>query len=283
MLPSVASVVGNAKGTEGALAGDMPEQTVVSGIYPCSFPPGEQMTLQMWLSENPTHSLDAPDGAYIWTVNDASLRYDSSSPEIQKSLCLTQDASKRPEEGSHRCTAPDAQWLSWPSFDNLVSKNGTLFIHGYLTSLANGNRAEMHTLLTRVMPPPAPEKYKNLLESSSEERAELLKLRNAHEKLAWISYWKENATIQFVADMPAFDMAKTPIQITKLLSRDDISRTFSPVFYINDFWTYTDHFYPLNSTVSALPLTLTFGPMGLWKWQLFSQMEESFKTQMEWG
>jgi hypothetical protein len=38
--------------------------------------------------------------------------------------------------------------------------------------------------------------------------------------------------------MPPFDLSKTPAQIVSLLQRNDEDRTYVPVFYVNDFWTY---------------------------------------------
>jgi len=90
-------------------------------------------------------------------------------------------------------------------------------------------------------------------------------------------------TLAFVTDMPSFDMVRTPPQITSLLVRNDTDRTYLPAFHVNNFWTYSDHYYPLNDTLTALPLDIVLGPQSMWKWQMFTQMEQSFQTQQEWG
>ena len=159
--------------------------------------------------------------------------------------------------------------------------NGTMYLHAYLST--QFRRAELHIRLNRFMPPPQPEKYKNLLESSADERAEVERLIKEHQKKPWISYWKDNVTLAFVSDMYPIDLSKLPQTITEKLVRDDPSKTFLPIFFVHDFWTYKDHFYPINDTLKTLPLRLDFQSMSMWKWQLMTQMEESFATQQQWG
>ncbi len=250
----------------------------VTGLLACSFRPGEAMRLRVWVTDNATHTADDEGaGPPLW--EQTGLRYEAGSSELEAVLCLV-GPGEDAVGGESRCDAA-ARAVHLPAVRAAALSNGTVYLHAYLTT--QDKRSELHAQLNRFMPPPQPEKYKNLLESSSAERAEVERIRKEHETKPWVSYWRDNVTMAYVADMPPFDMGKTPSQIAGQLRRDG-NHTYAPVFYVNDFWTYKDHYYALNETSARqLPLRIVFGPMGLWKWQLFTQMEQSFATQQQWG
>ena len=85
----------------------------------------------------------------------------ASSPPLSRlsprrsSLALLALSSRRPSCGLAR--SAESRLL-----------HGTLFLHAYLSTASR--RAELHSQLNRFMPPPQPERYKNLLESSQAER-----------------------------------------------------------------------------------------------------------------
>lgn len=45
----------------------------------------------------------------------------------------------------------------------------------------------------------------------------------------------------------------------------------------------SDKYVPLNSSIEALPLRISFGPLSLQRWLLMAQLEDSLKTQTELG
>jgi hypothetical protein len=91
---------------------------------------------------------------------------------------------------SSRCE-PGSKKVVFPEVQKLLLENATVFLHAYLSTVNAPVRvASLHTKLNRYMPPPQPERYKNLLESSSAERAEVERVRKEHEKRPWVSYWK---------------------------------------------------------------------------------------------
>jgi hypothetical protein len=202
------------------------------------------------------------------------VKYDANQPEMELVRCLV-------FEETGKCKDETIQPLFFPWMEKFTSDNSSVYLHAYLTF--GEKTAQLHGSINKHMPPPPPEKFKNLLESSAEEREEVARLREAHGKLAWVSYWRNNITMSFVPEMPPFNMAQTPIQISSMLDRTDEDRTFVPIFYVNDFWTFTDHYYPVNDTLKELPLRVTLSTIGIWKWQMFTQMEESFKQQESWG
>lgn len=56
--------------------------------------------------------------------------------------------------------------------------------------------------------------------------------------------------------------------------------TYLPVLFVNDFWLLREHLIEVNSTLQKLPLTLSFAPVSLMKWQIFVQMEQSFQVKL---
>ena len=64
---------------------------------------------------------------------------------------------------------------------------------------------------------------------------------------------------------------------------DNATQSYFPTFFVNDFWTFREHYYPINETLSSLPLTLHYNSLVMWKWQMMTQMEESFNMQKQWG
>jgi hypothetical protein len=58
---------------------------------------------------------------------------------------------------------------------------------------------------------------------------------------------------------------------------------YYPTIFVNDFWLLKERYVPINETTPQLNLTLSFAPISLIKWQLFMQLEQSFKMQMQMG
>jgi hypothetical protein len=240
----------------------------------------EALQLRVWLSESPTHALNTSDRPLL---HHQGLIYDGSIDALERTFCLVSTEGEAVAPTS-RCEKGSTV-VVLPAVKDLLLTNRTVFMHAYLETVLQPVRvAQLHAKLNRFMPPPQPEKFKNLLESSAEQRAEVDRIRREHEKLPWISYWKDNVTLAFVVDLPPFDLSKTPATILSQLQLSENDRTYAPVFYVNDFWTYKEHFYEANATsLVQVPLRLSLSPMGMWKWQLYSQMEQSFATQQEWG
>ena len=53
-----------------------------------------------------------------------------------------------------------------------------------------------------------------------------------------------------------------------------------PSVYFNDFWLLRDHLVMMNETVAEAPLHLSLSPIGIWKWTLYLQMDQSFNLQV---
>lgn len=53
---------------------------------------------------------------------------------------------------------------------------------------------------------------------------------------------------------------------------------YKPILYLNDYWNLKKDYQPINETVKVLNLTITFQPLSLFKWQMYSaqQMKNRF-------
>lgn len=51
---------------------------------------------------------------------------------------------------------------------------------------------------------------------------------------------------------------------------DAVSGDYYPIVYFNDYWNLQRDYYPINETLTKLPLRLTYCPLSLWRWQLYA-------------
>nr|KAJ3419053.1 hypothetical protein HK105_007466 [Polyrhizophydium stewartii] len=95
-----------------------------------------------------------------------------------------------------------------------------------------------------------------------------------------ISYWWPNVTINIMASQDNIPLSSPPLLLKNLrLASDGIH--YLPIFYVNDFWMLSEHLHPINSTVDTLHMSLVFSPIEQWRFQLYTQFDESFRIQHE--
>jgi len=58
---------------------------------------------------------------------------------------------------------------------------------------------------------------------------------------------------------------------------------YKPSVFVDEMGLTSDKYVPLNATIHALPLKVSFGPLSLQRWLLMAQMEESLQAQTELG
>jgi hypothetical protein len=58
---------------------------------------------------------------------------------------------------------------------------------------------------------------------------------------------------------------------------------FLPVLFVDEFWLLKDQLIAINETLESLPLTLSYSPISLLRWQMMLQMEQSFAMQQSMG
>lgn len=237
----------------------LPDGSIVNvsrSVFSCAFNPGEEMELELWLSDSKNHSRENETREPFF--KHSGVRYVYTMPTLEVELTV-------------------------PRTDDIIKGNASVYLHAYLSTTSSNRRsAEIHYQLNRYSLPPPPEGFKSLLESTAEQRDQVARLRREHDSLPWISYWKNNVTLTVVTDLGNLTK-QLPESIQKLVTFNNITGEYAPVFYVNDFWTYKDHFYPINDTLTTLPLQVIFKTQGPLWWQLQTQMEASFEMQKQWG
>lgn len=93
-----------------------------------------------------------------------------------------------------------------------------------------------------------------------------------------LSYWYPNFTLALVTDTSPLPR-HLPINIMQHVEVTEDQLFYQPILFVNDFWVLSEHLTPINDTVKDLNLTVMIHPMSLFKFQLYSQMEESFRLQ----
>lgn len=56
-----------------------------------------------------------------------------------------------------------------------------------------------------------------------------------------------------------------------------------PILYANDFWLLNENMNPLNSTTISVPLSITLGPVGFFKFQIMQTLDDAFNSQADSG
>ena len=118
------------------------------------------------------------------------------------------------------------------------------------------------------------------------EDASPLTLASANKKEeAILLYAKPSLTLQLIdmTQMPPFpEKNKIPEPIMKHIDWvNETSSQYYPLLYSSEFWINTDSLMEVNDTIHEVNLEINFENAKVWKWQLMSQMEESWRRQAE--
>jgi len=113
--------------------------------------------------------------------------------------------------------------------------------------------------------------------------------RLAMPKETIISYWKPEVAVKLVTDFNVYPyhLVPDPINRNVVYLKNPQARTraafYKPAMYADEIGLTSDKYIALNSSVSMLPLKISFEPMSLQRWLLMSHMEESIKAQTGMG
>ncbi|KAL8159138.1 hypothetical protein V2J09_000675 [Rumex salicifolius] len=183
-----------------------------------------------------------------------------------------------------------------------LQNNGSLYAHVYFARSGYSPDpsdpeydplaafGKSNTVIT-YLPKSKADKRRSLLGSAEESKdgqgpdvAEEAELPSEDEgPVEWISYWKPNITINLADDFTRYTQNAVPPMTAPYLNIEPKTGNYFPTIYFNEFWLLRDKLIPVNETVSELPLNLEVGPISLMKWQLFLQIDQSFKMQSSYG
>merc|ERR1712029_117419 len=57
-------------------------------------------------------------------------------------------------------------------------------------------------------------------------------------------------------------------------------QNYKPILYVNNYWNLNKEYMPLNASVETLNFTVTFQPLSMFKWQMYSAQEMKNKFNM---
>jgi hypothetical protein len=64
---------------------------------------------------------------------------------------------------------------------------------------------------------------------------------------------------------------------------DNELSAYYPVLFFDEFWVLKEHLIIINDTLDTLPLTISYSPLSLMKWQFMLQMDQSLQMQQSMG
>ena len=109
----------------------------------------------------------------------------------------------------------------------------------------------------------------------------LADLNRTHDQL--LLYATPSLTLQVVdmANTPNFPSRHgMPAQFGDHMDwLDENSTGFYPILYNSQFWVAKTKLVPLNGSATEITMEMTLEQVKMWKWQLMSQMEQSWKQQ----
>lgn len=85
-----------------------------------------------------------------------------------------------------------------------------------------------------------------------------------------LSHWHPNMTLNVVYDHTPWVPGQVPPPLDEFVEFTPSLAQYKPILWVNDYWNLNRDYQPINSTTPLLNLTLTFQPLTMFKWQMYS-------------
>ncbi|KAE9019602.1 Cleft lip and palate transmembrane protein 1 [Phytophthora rubi] len=251
-----------------------------------SFQLGDPVSLRVYVTPDAHFSFADAADAHAVAQEQEALRWLEDA--------LAYDAAPNPAR-------EDGVWLRQMNVtvDEHLLANGSLYAHVFLTkdghspNPADGSFDAMSSVhrsveLTAFRPPPKIVKKRNLLAAAAEEEEEEeeeqqhteKEEKETEEKDVYVSMWKPSLYINPVLDHSTYSARQPPPPfVSTEMEVDKEAGLYSPVLFLNEFWLLEEHLIPVNDSVTALPLEISFYPLPMYKYALYTQMEQNFRNQ----
>ncbi|KAI1302398.1 Cleft lip and palate transmembrane protein 1 -like protein [Halotydeus destructor] len=163
-----------------------------------------------------------------------------------------------------------------------VLNNGSIYLHAYIvrndyTPYPSENYDAVFTVHKRKMlnrfKKRRYKKTHNLLSgetSASKETQEKVEQNIKHEI---ISHWHENLTINIIDDHTPWVPGSVPQPLDEFVEFEPVTGKYYPIVYMNDYWNLLRDYQPINSTTLSLPLHLTYQPLTMFRWQMYTAQQ----------
>lgn len=122
-------------------------------------------------------------------------------------------------------------------------------------------------------------KTHNLLTGQTEKSAEEIKKAETM-KEEILSHWHPNLTINLVTDQTNWMQGSVPPPLDEFIFFLPDGKQYKPAVFMNDYWNMMRDYMPINETTTTLQLQLTYQPLSLLKWQLYTAQAMRDKLSM---
>ncbi|KFM27526.1 Cleft lip and palate transmembrane protein 1 [Auxenochlorella protothecoides] len=89
-----------------------------------------------------------------------------------------------------------------------------------------------------------------------------------------VSFLRPNVTIAVVDDFKKYQLRQIPPQYKGFVDMDEVTLTYAPFVWYNNFWLLRDYLIPLNETVSEVTLHISVETIHALKFAFFTQASE---------
>lgn len=96
-----------------------------------------------------------------------------------------------------------------------------------------------------------------------------------------VPYWYPEVHVSLVQSEDPINVALLPLNLRKHYSLTMKQDHYLPIVYLNEFWQLKDKRIILNKSQPTVPLTISFAPMGLIKFQLLTNFDMALKRNEE--
>jgi Cleft lip and palate transmembrane protein 1 (CLPTM1) len=179
-----------------------------------------------------------------------------------------------------------------------LKQNGSAWAHVYLTksgvspdpkhlSYRPTDVVSVVHQLNAYRPARKQQYARSLLAAGNATEIELAKQKHTAEATANATvlenYWKPTLSLQLLDMTADFQRNHIAPVFADYIQFHNATGNYYPMVYVNEFWLQSKHFMSINSTVTELPLELSWGMIGLAKWQLMSQLQKQWSAQQSLG
>lgn len=186
-------------------------------------------------------------------------------------------------------------WKSGPTQDGIYThstrikaspallNNGSSYIHTYMvksgqspdpnagSDYAGRNMGYNRRQLNKFKKVKRTKTHNLLTGEKTDKAAEIITMPDVDEVI--LSHWHPNLTINLITDQTNWVKGSVPPPLDEFVHFLDEGHTYLPIVFFNDYWNLGRDYQPINKTDVELELTLTFQPLGMFKWQLYAAQQ----------
>lgn len=162
-----------------------------------------------------------------------------------------------------------------------LQNNGSIFLHVYVTKRGkspdpNSGKARYspkfvsysRKMLNKFKRQRYTKTHNLLTGETAASEEEVKKAETMKEEI--VSHWHPNLTINLVTDQTRWVLGAVPPPLDEYIEFTPGGSHYKPVVYLNEYWNMLRDYQPINHTTKELQLTLTYQPLSLFRWQLYT-------------